>query len=302
MHPAGTGCNTLPVSGGSWTQLLPPDTLRCLEQLPKVQPVITPGKPLRQYKHGESPSAESYERVKKLGEEPRTVLLTRDSHLIRPAIKEQAAKTLNRGASESEIEVKLEEMKVQLVASKTTAGGKVRQHACASKAGQPTSKISGFSVRREGEGLAFALEGFKDDFMDPKELRTRAAATGPAMQALVEGSCMLRFSPVNVYHVLLTGNSALATISLCNLAGNQVTWTAAKLSHRSGCMAGKGHVVNNMAITVGTLYWYLNLHGMGGKMDGTRNQSICLLVLMGWLYYAIFSLAPQSEPQGLDTS
>ena len=127
----------------------------------------------------------------------------------------------------------------------------------------------------------------------------RAAATGPAMVALINACCMLRFVPENVNNTLLTGDPTHAKISLCNLASGERAWTPAKLTQRGESMGPSGDVVNCMSIRAGTLYWSLNLKGMGGTVDGTKNEKICVLTLLGWLHWAIFSLAMQSEPTGL---
>ena len=309
MHPscnyvqlAYSGCNTYVYPGDElWRQVydvLPETTRHALMQLVTEQPVIVRGKPLREYRHGEETSAESYEKLVQLGPVPRTVILTRMQRRVRPAMREQAKKMLPRDASHAEIEAKLEELITQLVAGLVKGDGEVRRFACAVKDNKPGSKIVGLSVCRDGEGLAFALEGFKDDFEHPGELLKRAAATGPAMEALVGACSMLRFVPENVNNTLLTGDPTHANISLCNLASGERAWKPAKLTQRGTGMGGKGDVVNCMSLRVGTLYWLLDLNGMGGTMDGTRNTCICLLTLLGWLHWAIYSLAMQSEPAG----
>ena len=296
-----------------------------LLQIDAHQSSVPPGELRAQYwGTGEKPDAAATEKLKALDGNQFSVIFTRDQLLVPAAMREaaeamvrkrQALSPADPGVSKQAfkqlVDEQLKQLVAQLVASAKSVTGDLLQYACAAAAGKPASKVVGVSLRRDGDGrLAFA-DGFEDDFFDVQELIDRAEKTGPAMLALVLGSCVLRLSPIEVANALLSGDATGHGITMCDLAAGTlkksklqpsqlaaIGFEPAKVLNRNGSGA-TASCYNFVSVTIGTLYLYLNISGKGGKMKHKENACICLLVLLGFLHFGIISMTPQSEPSGI---
>ena len=298
-----------------------------LLQIAAHQSSVPPGKLHAQYWAGGKPDPAAIKKLKALELDRYSIIFTRTQPLVAAAMREaaeamvrnrQALSPADPGVDEQAfkqlVDEQFKQLVAQLVASAKSATGDLLQYACAAAAGEPASKVVGVSLRRDGdEGLAFA-DGFEDDFSDVQELIDRAEKTGPAMLALVLGSCVLCLSPIEVANALLSGDATGHGITMCDLAAatlensqlpaSQLAASGFKpakvASRQNGSMGDSATCYNFVSVTIGTLYLYLNINGKGGKMKHKdANKCICLLVLLGFLHFGIISMTPQSEPSGI---
>ena len=297
-----------------------------LLQIAAHQSSVPPGKLHAQYWGGGKPDPAAIKKLKALELDRYSIIFTRTQPLVAAAMREaaeamvrnrQALSPADPGVDEQAfkqlVDEQFKQLVAQLVASAKSATGDLLQYACAAAAGEPASKVVGVSLRRDGdEGLAFA-DGFEDDFSDVQELIDRAEKTGPAMLALVLGSCVLRLSPIEVANALLSGDATGHGITMCDLAAATLEnstlpasqlaasgFKPAKVASRQNGSGATASCYNFVSVTIGTLYLYLNINGKGGKMKHKdANKCICLLVLLGFLHFGIISMTPQSEPSGI---
>ena len=297
-----------------------------LLQIAAHQSSVPPGELHAQYWAGGKPDPAAIKKLKALELDRYSIIFTRTQPLVAAAMREaaeamvrnrQALSPADPGVDEQAfkqlVDEQFKQLVAQLVASAKSATGDLLQYACAAAAGEPASKVVGVSLRRDGdEGLAFA-DGFEDDFSDVQELIDRAEKTGPAMLALVLGSCVLRLSPIEVANALLSGDATGHGITMCDLAAATLEnstlpasqlaasgFKPAKVASRQNGSGATASCYNFVSVTIGTLYLYLNINGKGGKMKHKdANKCICLLVLLGFLHFGIISMTPQSEPSGI---
>ena len=297
-----------------------------LLQIAAHQSSVPLGELHAQYWAGGKPDPAAIKKLKALELDRYSIIFTRTQPLVAASMREaaeamvrnrQALSPADPGVDEQAfkqlVDEQFKQLVAQLVASAKSATGDLLQYACAAAAGEPASKVVGVSLRRDGdEGLAFA-DGFEDDFSDVQELIDRAEKTGPAMLALVLGSCVLRLSPIEVANALLSGDATGHGITMCDLAAATLEnstlpasqlaasgFKPAKVASRQNGSGATASCYNFVSVTIGTLYLYLNINGKGGKMKHKdANKCICLLVLLGFLHFGIISMTPQSEPSGI---
>ena len=302
--------------------MLSADDLYALLRITKPPPsAVERGVVLEQYIHGEELHADSIAKLKALGPGTRTFLFTRNQSLVYAALREAADLMVRErlelatdadldAESKQRVDEQFEQLVAQLVASTKTTKGKLRQFACAAPPGAPATVVVGFVVCRSADGLTFSFKGFADDFPKVLELLKRASSTGPAMEALIEDSCVVRLSPQEAANAMMTGGALPHGIEVNDLAASQGRPEASRVDFRPATvgprqnsgMGGSASLYNRMSVRFGTLYLLMNINRMGGAMRHKDECThFCLLNALGFLHFGITSMTPQKEPPGTCT-